>query len=126
VAPMLVYDHGVGSSITGGYVVRQVGSALFGRYVFGDFVSGNIWSVAADGGPKTMADATDITALLDAGAGGALGNIASFGEGALGELYIVDYGGRVVVVVDEPTTTLMMLAGVALLLTMRRRNWLRS
>ena len=123
--PMLVYDHSLGASITGGYVVRQAGSALFGRYVFGDFVSGNIWSVAADGSPKTMADVTDLTALLDAGAGGALGNIASFGEGAGGELYIVDYGGKVVVVVSEPTTVALMLGGVALLLALRRRNFLR-
>lgn len=114
VDPVLVYPHTFGRSITGGYVVREVGSPLYGQYVFGDFVSGRIWSVPATGGPLTMADATDWTALLNAGAGGSLGSIASFGQGPAGELYIVGYGGRVVQVVPEPGTVMLMLAGLLL------------
>jgi glucose/arabinose dehydrogenase len=114
VDPVLVYPHTLGRSITGGYVVREVGSPLYGQYVFGDFVSGRIWSVPATGGPLTMADATDWTAILNAGAGGSLGNIASFGHGPAGELYIVGYGGRVVQVVPEPGTVMLMLAGLVL------------
>ena len=121
--PILTYDLDGGQSITGGYVVREAGSPLFGQYVFGDFITGRIFAVAADGNPKTMADATELTHLLDAGQGGTLGHISSFGEGAAGELYIVDYGGKVVRVVPEPhTALLMLLGGGALVCTVRRRR----
>ena len=118
--PLLDYDHSFGASITGGYVVRDANSALNGRYVFGDFVSGRIFSIAADGSAQTMAGATELTAVLDAGRGGVIGNISSFGQGASGEFYIVDYAGKVVQVVPEPATALMMLAGAALLWARRR------
>ena len=64
VLPILVYSHasGAGRSITGGYVYR--GSELpdlAGSYVFGDFVSGNVWRAdPADGAWET-------TLLFDAG-----------------------------------------------------------
>ena len=118
--PLLDYDHSFGASITGGYVVRDANSALNGRYVFGDFISGRIFSIAADGSAQTMAGATELTAVLDAGRGGVIGNISSFGQGASGEFYIVDYAGKVVQVVPEPATALMMLAGAALLWARRR------
>ena len=118
--PLLDYDHSFGASITGGYVVRDANSALNGRYVFGDFISGRIFSIAADGSAQTMAGATELTALLDAGRGGVIGNISSFGQGASGEFYIVDYAGKVVQVVPEPATALMMLAGAALLWARKR------
>ena len=120
--PLLVYPRSFGASITGGYVVREAGSPLLGQYVFGDFVSGRIWSVAGDGSAQSMATATEWTAELDGGFAGALGNIASFGEGAGGELFIVDYGGKVVQVVPEPASALLMLAGVAALLARRQRH----
>jgi glucose/arabinose dehydrogenase len=111
VDPVLDYTRGFGQSITGGYVVRDTTSELYGKYVFGDFVSGRIWAI--DGGvtTATLAQAVDLTATLDAGGAGAIGNVASFGEGANGQLYIVDYGGKVVQVVPEPGTWAMMLAG---------------
>jgi glucose/arabinose dehydrogenase/mono/diheme cytochrome c family protein len=54
IAPILNYPHGTstnqGKSITGGVVYRgQRISSLVGAYVFGDYVSGNIWSVRYDG-----------------------------------------------------------------------------
>lgn len=119
VDPTLVYTHGEGSSITGGYVVRDAASPLAGRYVFGDFVNGRIWAV--DANAPSFANAVDISAAIDAGMGGALGNIASFGEGAAGELYIVDFGGRVVQVVPEPAPW-MLLAGGLVALAWRRRT----
>lgn len=114
--PLLVYNRSLGQSITGGYVVRDPSSDLYGRYVFGDFVTGRIWHIAADGTPKTMADAVEITAVLDAGAGGAIGLISSFGQGPDGELYIVDYsGGRVVQLVPEASRVAMLALGLAVL-----------
>jgi glucose/arabinose dehydrogenase len=122
--PLLVYDHSFGAAITGGYVVRQVGSPLFGKYVFADSVSGRIWAIAADGGPHTMADAVELTAQLDAGAGGDITSVVSFGEGADGALYIVDYAGKVlqVTAVPEPAGAALSVGGLLLVLGAVRRR----
>lgn len=58
IAPLLNYKHGTGThqgkSITGGVVYRgQRMSSLAGAYVFGDYVSGNIWSIRYDGASAT-------------------------------------------------------------------------
>jgi glucose/arabinose dehydrogenase len=82
--PVAVYPHTDGCSITGGYVYR--GSevpALRGRYVYGDFCSGRIWSLPAGGGrPRLLAVPR-------------LEGLSSFGVGAHGELYATTLGGRV-------------------------------
>lgn len=121
VDPILEYPRTFGASITGGYVVRDVGSPLYGQYVFGDFVSGRIWAIAGDGSLQTMANATELTAILDAGAGGLIGSVASFGEGPNGELLIVDFGGKVVMVVPEPGTLALWLAGLGVVAGVARR-----
>lgn len=54
---------------------------LAGRYLFGDFGSGRIWMADPQGGLAPIALAATNHA------------IASFGEGADGELYVVDYFG---------------------------------
>ena len=122
VDPVLVYGRSFGQSITGGTVVRDPTSPLNGHYVFGDFVFGNIWALPADAADLSFARAINITAALDAGAAGALGNISSFGSGPAGELYVVDYGGKVVQVVPEPATAAMLLGGLAGLLGWRRQQ----
>lgn len=127
--PLLVYSHAIGSSITGGYVVRDAASELFGRYVFGDYINGRIWSILGDGSAQTIGGALELTAVLDAGAGGAIGNVASFGEGAQGQLLIVDYGGKVLQVVQavpEPHTSAMLAAGMAVIGARIRTNRRRS
>lgn len=116
VDPVLVCGRSVGQSITGGTVVRDPTSPLNGHCVFGDFVFGKLWALPADAADLSFARAIDITAVLDAGAAGALGNISSFGSGPAGELYVVDYGGKVVQVVPEPATAAMLLGGMAGLL----------
>ncbi len=122
VNPVLVYPRSFGFSITGGHVVHNPGLlGLDGQYLFGDYGSGRVWSIAGDGSAQSMATATEWTATLTGGGFGALGSIVAFGEGAAGELYIVDLGGRVMQVVPEPASVAMMLAGVALLLGLRRR-----
>lgn len=83
--PVAEYGRGEGRSVTGGYVYRGNAIAgLRGRYVFGDYASGRLWHIAADAGPTVRIKDGFATGL----------NIASFAEGAGGELYIVDYGGR--------------------------------
>jgi glucose/arabinose dehydrogenase len=84
VDPVAEYDHGVGESVTGGFVYR--GSrypALVGRYVFGDFISHRLWSIAAD---TPASSVLAISGGTDAGFG-----ISGFGEGVDGELYALSY-----------------------------------
>lgn len=83
--PVAEYDHSLGNSITGGYVYRgPQPTALAGRYLFGDFVSGRIWAWI----PENAGSPRQPTQLLDTSF-----NISSFGQGNDGELYVVNYGG---------------------------------
>jgi glucose/arabinose dehydrogenase len=51
IQPVAQYTHADGCSVTGGYVYRGKGiPRLAGRYVFGDYCSGNVWSIATKGG----------------------------------------------------------------------------
>lgn len=44
IAPVWEYDHQIGKSITGGFVVRRSPlAALEGGYLYGDYVAGKIW-----------------------------------------------------------------------------------
>ena len=117
IGPALGYNHSFGVAITGGYVVRQASSPLYGMYVFADYGSGRIWAMdialLANGQFHPLSEATEITAIVDAGAGGAVGNIPSFGEGSNGELFIVDYGGKVVQVVPQPGAAALTVLSVA-------------
>jgi glucose/arabinose dehydrogenase len=84
VFPVLVYRHrGKGCrAIVGGYVYRgQALRELRGRYFYGDFCQGSIFSVAVNGGRARGA-------RLEANLPGLL---SSFGEDATGELYVCAY-----------------------------------
>jgi glucose/arabinose dehydrogenase len=84
--PVAVFDRGQSgcAAVIGGYVYRGAEiPALRGRYVYGDFCTGTIWSV----------DATEpgqVRHELDLGM-----TLASFGEDESGELYIVSRTGSV-------------------------------
>ncbi len=89
--PIHTYTHALGFSVTGGYVYRGCDiPSLDGTYFFADFGTARIWSFMYDG--TTMTEFTDRTNELDP-ALGAIGSIASFGEDADGEIYIVDRAG---------------------------------
>jgi glucose/arabinose dehydrogenase len=97
VDPILDYDRSVGATVIGGYVYRgsQV-PELAGKYVFGDYASGKIFTLDYNG--TTASNFTDITAILFPTRSGNvdLANPSSFGEDASRELYICDIGaGRV-------------------------------
>ena len=130
--PLFGYTHADGQSITGGYVYRgRTASELAGRYVFGDFVAGRLWSIALDGsGLSEFTSAVSPFGTI---------NPSSFGEdGNLG-LYVVDYGGRVFSIqgskslapgnarsaaaVPEPASWALMIGGFAIVgAAMRRRR----
>jgi glucose/arabinose dehydrogenase len=80
--PVTQYEHRHGRcSITGGYVFRGAAvPQLVGTYVFGDYCSGEIFGLRQG----------EISVLLDPGL-----SIASFGEDAAGELYVVDHAGAI-------------------------------
>ena len=102
VPPVLEYGHGSGPregrSVTGGYVYRGPVEALQGQYVFGDFVSGNIWSVRTSEitlGATLFSDRFILRRSDFAPNAGAIGNIASFGVDQAQNLYIVDFDGEI-------------------------------
>ena len=79
----------------GGYVYRgNAIAALQGKYVFGDFLAGKIFTLDFDG--TTASNFQDITAqLFPTRQGGFnLRNPSSLGEDASGELYITRYQCR--------------------------------
>jgi glucose/arabinose dehydrogenase len=91
-APIAEYPHTDGNcSITGGYVYRgQQLPSLQGIYIFGDFCTGNTWSlVNGPGGWESRS-------FLKTGTW-----ISSFGEDAQGEMYILDWNGAVYKVVSK-------------------------
>lgn len=78
-APILVYDHGLGCSVTGGYLYRGRIGGLHGRYVFADYCSGRIWFAEPGSGGWT-ADQFTVQGF----------GLSSFGEDDDGELYLTD------------------------------------
>ena len=79
VQPVAQYSHSEGCSITGGYVYRGSNAALRGRYIYGDYCSGNIGSFKLAGGKATGLRRERFR----------LRGLSSFGEDAAGELYAV-------------------------------------
>ena len=79
-APVAEYPHSDGCSVSGGYVYRgkRVPSA-FGRYFYGDYCSGTVWSLRISGGKATTVRREPFTVR----------GLSSFGEDAAGELYLM-------------------------------------
>ena len=98
VEPVHVYPHKDGLSVTGGYVYRGPAKDLEGRYIFGDYQNGRVWSFVLKGGKAT--DFKEHTGDFKPEKG-RLGQISSFGEDPLGNLYIVDHGGPIFRIVDK-------------------------
>jgi glucose/arabinose dehydrogenase len=86
VMPVAEYSHDHGCSVTGGFVYRGEGiPAAQGRYFYGDYCSGNVWSLALRDGRATGIRRHRFR--VDA--------LSSFGEDAAGELYLVSLEGNV-------------------------------
>lgn len=85
--PIYEYSHGDGCSITGGYVYRgSPNSSHFGAYLFNDYCVGNNLRTLRSSGSAWVR--TDYT--LQPPAGRTLSNPTSFGEDAIGDLYVAD------------------------------------
>jgi glucose/arabinose dehydrogenase len=86
VFPIAQYPHSQGISVTGGFVYRgSAVPALKGRYVYGDFGSGTIWTLRVVKGKATGLKREAIR----------VSSLSSFGEDAAGELYAVSLEGTV-------------------------------
>lgn len=91
VMPIIEYSHKEGQAVVGGYVYR--GSelpVLEGLYLFGDYVSGTIWTLA-----EKLSGGWERTELLQTGF-----PISSFGEDEDGEIYVVNFEGALFKIVD--------------------------
>jgi glucose/arabinose dehydrogenase len=86
VMPVAEYSHDHGCSVTGGFVYRgERIPAAQGRYFYGDYCSGTVWSLASRDGK-----AADIRRHRVRVAG-----LSSFGEDVAGEVYLVSLEGNV-------------------------------
>jgi len=101
--PVYNFNHNQGDrSVTGGYVYRgsEINS-LNGRYIFGDFVSGRVWSLNYN----SSTGSANRTQLFDSNF-----SISTFGQDSNDELYFAAYGftGRIYKLVEDngpiPTT----------------------
>lgn len=83
--PIAEYPHGIGYSVTGGFVYRgERYPSIAGRYFYGDFSTGNIWSLyKTSQNPLTWsAPELELEGVF---------NISAFGEDEVGEIYVVNY-----------------------------------
>jgi glucose/arabinose dehydrogenase len=84
--PILEYDHTQGCSITGGEVYRgQQLPEWFGVFIYGDYCSGNIWGLLRDPAGNWQNEQVFTLQVY----------LTSFGVDEGGELYLVDYRGKV-------------------------------
>ncbi len=78
--PIWEYDHGVGKSITGGLVYRGAKlPELAGKYVYADYVSGQIWALNYDAAKGEIVSNEEIPSEKMP--------IITFGDDAEGEIY---------------------------------------
>ena len=85
--PVATYGHDQGCSITGGVVYRgRALPELRGRYLFGDYCSGTIWSLRWNGGPGEAPIRPE---------GVELPRVVAFAEDGNGEVLLASQDGRV-------------------------------
>ena len=85
VQPVFEYTHSGGHcTVVGGYVYRgKARPSLRGRYILGDYCSGNIWSLKVSGGEARSVRSERFR----------ISGLTSFGENAAGEIFAVAEGG---------------------------------
>lgn len=81
--PIIEYGRSKGGSITGGEVIRKVGSPLDGVYLYGDYMSGRMWGLrrSVDGSVVSFREVLR----------GNRRPVSSFGRGADGEIYVAAF-----------------------------------
>jgi glucose/arabinose dehydrogenase len=125
--PVYDYAHGngplQGESIIGGYVYRgSLLKGIQGQYFFGDFVNGRVWSMQTDPVTGALLPATIVDRTAELKRLNDFQSISSFGEDGFGNLFIVDFNGKVLQVVPEPGTYAFLLGALAVIGVMTRRR----
>jgi len=88
--PIFDYPRTQGTVVIGGFVYRgKTIPALAGAYIYGDFGNGRIWMLRHQGRRMTKQGL-----LLESKR-----MISAFGEDEQGELYVVDYAGKILKIV---------------------------
>lgn len=72
-------------AVTGGYVYRGSKAALRGRYIYGDYCSGSVWSLRVVRGKATGLRREPFK----------IARLTSFGEDVAGEIYAASHGGTI-------------------------------
>jgi len=86
VMPVASYTHALGCSVTGGFVYRGKRiPAARGRYFYGDFCTGQVWSMRVRDGEATSHRRERFK----------VPQLVSFGEDARGELYLLSRAGSI-------------------------------
>ncbi|MEJ2011156.1 MAG: PQQ-dependent sugar dehydrogenase [Anaerolineales bacterium] len=86
IEPVAEYDHSMGCSVTGGVVLRDPNLPTWsGVYLYGDYCSGRIWGLRADGSGGWLHAALWSTSF----------QISSFGMDMDGRVYLVDLNGSI-------------------------------
>jgi glucose/arabinose dehydrogenase len=86
VGPVAEYTHADGCSVTGGHVYRGTSvRAAVGRYFYGDYCSGIVWSLRMNGGRATDVRREPFQ----------VASLSSFGETPAGELLLVSHDGTI-------------------------------
>jgi glucose/arabinose dehydrogenase len=86
VFPVAEYDHDNGCTVVGGYVYRgPARPSERGRYAYGDWCSGTIWSFRISSGAATDQRREPIQ----------VSSLSSFGENAAGELFAISLDGTI-------------------------------
>ena len=81
--------------MTGGYVYRGSSiSELYGKYIFGDYCTGKIWSFQVSQGKALDFTQWDIRGINKDF------YLSSFGEDGNGELYLLNHTGEIYKIID--------------------------
>jgi uncharacterized repeat protein (TIGR03806 family) len=89
--PIAEYGRTEGRSVVGGFVYRGSAiPALQGSYLYADFYTGNLWVLGWDDAGKPVTSIQLAMGILP----------SSFAEDLDGELYVLDYQGRMFKIVD--------------------------
>jgi len=99
-----------GRSVTGGYVYRGPVAELWGKYIFADWSSHQVWMMEIDReannglGAVVPGSLVDLSALFNrqtAGGTPQTEGVTSFGEDAAGNLYFVELSGELYKIVGD-------------------------
>lgn len=82
--PIAQYSHDFGLSVTGGFVYYgSAVPALYGRYLYGDYVSGRIWSLTWNPDTDTATAPVEVADLTGI-------ELGAFGQDKAGEVYLLN------------------------------------